>query len=167
VKTILRFLVPVLVIIITICLSNTYSFAQGDGPGHSSVANIGSISGKLADSKNKPISFATVTLMHMDSSVINGDISKDDGSFTISPTGTGNFRIRVESVGITTKFFTVAVTTDTPDKNVGTLKIATDATVLKEAQIVGEKAAMELKVDKKVFNVEHNITSAGGNATDR
>ncbi len=143
-----------------------FSYAQTGGTGHSSVNNIGSISGKLTDSKNKPVSYATVTLLRRDSSVVNGDLSKDDGTFSISPTGTGSFYLRIESIGVTTRFIGVSVSTDTPDRRLGPIKIATSESTLKTVSIIGEKAAMELKVDKKVFNVEKNITSAGGNATD-
>ncbi len=150
------------------CIANSYIFAQAGGPGSggTSEAKLGSISGKLTDDKNQPISYATVTLLRLDSAVVNGDLTKDDGTFRITPVSTGTFRLRIESIGVTTKYITVAVTADTPNKNMGNIKIAASETTLKTVSIVGEKAAMELKVDKKVFNVEQNITSAGGNATD-
>ncbi len=147
---------------------NNYVFAQAGGPGSGGAgeSKLGSISGKLVDDKNQPLSYATVTLLRIDSGVVNGDLTKDDGTFHIAPVSMGTFRLRIESVGITTKYITVALKADTPDKNMGLIKIAASETTLKTVNIVGEKAAMELKVDKKVFNVEKNITSAGGNATD-
>ena len=126
----------------------------------------GSISGKLADSKNNPVSYATVTLLRMDSSVVNGDLSKDDGSFNISPTGIGSFRLRIESIGAATKNITVSITAAAPDKNLGTIKLDATENKLSEVDVIGEKPIMELKVDKKVFNVEKNTTTAGGSAAD-
>src|SRR6185312_2137841 len=93
---------------------------------------IGSISGKLVDAKNNPVSYATVTLLRSDSSVVNGDLTKDDGSFSITPTGTGNFRLRIESIGATTKNINVAITTDAPDKNLGSIKMAESENKLSE-----------------------------------
>jgi len=127
---------------------------------------IGSVSGKLIDANNNPVSYATVTLLRADSSVVNGDLSKDNGSFNIAPTGVGNFRLRIESIGLTTKFINVQITADAPDKKMGNVKVAESDNALKEVSIVGEKPIMELKVDKKVFNVEKNTTTAGGSATD-
>ncbi len=127
---------------------------------------IGSISGKLVDAKNAPVSYATVTLLRADSSVVNGDLSKDDGSFKITGTGIGNFRLRIESIGVLTKTISVQVTADAPDVKLGKVKLAETETTLKEVAITGEKPIMELKVDKKVFNVEKNTTTAGGSATD-
>ena len=99
-------------------------------------------------------------------SVINGDLTQDNGSFTIAPTGLGKFKLKIESIGITPKIVDVEVTSDAPDKNLGKIKLDRSSTSLKEVDIVGEKPVMELKVDKKVFNVEKNTTSAGGSASD-
>jgi outer membrane receptor protein involved in Fe transport len=148
-----------LVLLIILC-ATTPIFAQTNAP------KTGSVTGKLVDGQNKPVSYATVTLLRADSSVINGDLSKDDASFNISPTGIGNFRLRIESIGATTKFVAVQITADAPDKNVGNIKIAATENSLKEVSVVGERPVMELKVDKKVFNVEKNTTTAGGSATD-
>jgi outer membrane receptor protein involved in Fe transport len=125
----------------------------------------GSVSGKLNDENKKPVSYATVTILKTDSSVVNGDLSKDDGSFTITPVNAGNFILRVESIGFATKYINVAVTADKATK-LGTIKLSATATQLNEVSVSAEKRVMELKVDKKVFNVEKNTTTAGGSATD-
>ena len=130
------------------------------------VQNIGSITGKLVDNQSKPVSYATVTLLRIDSSIVNGDLTKDDGSFSISPTGIGNFRLRIESIGVATKIINVEVTADKPDKNLGNIKLSQSEKTLNEVSVIGEKPIVELKVDKKVFNVEKNTTTAGGSATD-
>src|SRR5690606_32358883 len=111
-------------------------------------------------------SYATVTLLRMDSSVVNGDLTKDDGSFSIAPTGIGDFLLRIEAIGSDTKYVGVALTEAAPDKNTGSIKLAQSVNSLAEVSVVGEKPIMELKVDKKVFNVEKNTTTAGGSATD-
>jgi outer membrane receptor protein involved in Fe transport len=127
---------------------------------------IGSITGKLVDGKNNPVSYATVTLLRSDSSVVNGDLTRDDGSFSIAPTGIGNFRLKIESIGVATKSILVQITKEAPDKNLGNVKVAETENTLNDVNIIGEKPIMELKVDKKVFNVEKNTTTAGGSATD-
>ena len=126
---------------------------------------VGSVSGKLIDAKNNPVSYATVTLFK-DSTVINGDLSKDDGSFNIAGTGIGNFRIKIESIGVTTKWVNVQITADDPDKKLGKISLATSENTLKDVSITGEKPIVEMKVDKKVFNVAQNTTTAGGSAAD-
>ena len=133
------------------------SYAQ-PGPGR--------IYGILTDTKNNPLSYATVTLLRSDTIVVNGDLTKDDGSFSISGIGIGRFKIRIESIGVTTKSIPVEVTTDKPEVNMGKISLASQDNKLGEVSVIGEKAMMQMKVDKKVFNVEKNTTTAGGSATD-
>lgn len=129
-------------------------------------AQSGSVSGMLAGTKGNPLSYATVTLLRPDSSVVNGDLSADDGSFHISGVNTGNYLLRAESIGYISKFSTVAVKPDKPNVNIGVLQLQQTENALKTVEITGEKRLMELKVDKKVFNVEKNTTTAGGSAAD-
>jgi len=147
--------------LISVLLFTPFTYAQTGAP-----AATGSISGRLVDAKNNPVSYATVTLLRPDSSVVNGDLSKDDGSFRVAPVGPGNYRLRIQAIGLNTKTINVQITPDVPDKKMGDIKVAETQTNLKEVDIVGEKPIMELKVDKKVFNVEKNTTTAGGSATD-
>ncbi len=155
------YLLRTTLIFILLAVAIPASFAQTGGQ-----PTTGSIKGKLTDGKNSPLSYATVTLLRTDSSVVNGDLSKDDGSFKIAPTGIGSFILRVESIGVATKWLAVQVTPDQPDKDMGAVKLVSTESKLKEVDVVGEKPIMELKVDKKVFNVEKNTTTAGGSATD-
>jgi len=157
-------------LIVFLSITGSALFAQTDTsrskPSAIPPATVGSVSGILVDDKNAPVSYATVALMRMDSSVINGDLSKDDGSFKIAPTGLGRFRLRIQSLELTTKYLTITITADSSDKKLGRIQVAQSQQSLKEVSVVGERPVVELKVDKKVFNVEKNITSAGGSATD-
>jgi len=146
---------------ILFCLQSIFVYSQT-----SPAPQIGKVSGKVVDAQNKPVSYATVTLLRSDASVVSGDLSKDDGSFSIGPTGTGTFTLRINAIGLQEKSISVEVTADAPNKNVGSVKVVSSATSLKSVEVVGERPLMEMSVDKKVFNVEKNITTAGGSATD-
>ena len=52
------------------------------------------------------------------------------------------------------------------DKDLGNIKLSLSANMLKAVVIDGSAPTMELKFEKKVFNVEKNITSTGGTAED-
>ena len=139
----------------------THSIAQTTPP------QIGKLSGQIVDAKNKPVEYATVTLLRTDSTVVNGDLTKENGSFIIEPTGTGNFIVRVNIIGFQERFIDkVQITAQDPDKKLGKITINATSQSLAEVNITGEKALMEMSIDKKVFNVEKNITSTGGSATD-
>ncbi|MEN9570947.1 MAG: hypothetical protein RL172_2178 [Bacteroidota bacterium] len=52
------------------------------------------------------------------------------------------------------------------DKDLGNIKLKTDAKDLQNVTVVASKPLMKLDIDKKVFNVDKNIVSAGGTAVD-
>ena len=52
------------------------------------------------------------------------------------------------------------------DKDLGNIKMEEDAKVLEQVTVTGSKSLVQLGVDRKVFNVEKNITSVGGTAVD-
>ena len=52
------------------------------------------------------------------------------------------------------------------DKDLGNIKMDIDAKQLQSVTVVSTKPTMKLDIDKKVFNVEKNIVSAGGTAVD-
>jgi len=126
----------------------------------------GKITGKLVDAQKQPLSYTTVTLLREDSSVVNGDLSKEDGSFSISA-GEGTYLLRISGIGIKTRTIPgVAITAAKPIYDLGIINEATSAKTLKAVEVVGERPLMQMNVDKKVFNVEKNITTAGGTASD-
>lgn len=148
-----------LALFLFLLLATAYcSFAQPSG---------GKITGQIIDSKNSPVPYATVTLLRPDSSTVNGDMTREDGSFTIEPVSQGKFLLRINVIGFKERFIdNIVITPEAPSKNLSKIKITATEQQLAEVQVVGEKAMMELHVDKKVFNVEKNITASGGSAND-
>ncbi|MBL7717280.1 MAG: TonB-dependent receptor [Flavipsychrobacter sp.] len=132
-----------------------------------SFAQNGKITGRLADGKNNPISYATVVLMKADSSVLDGATSADNGSFEIDAPAPGSYLLKVSAIGAAPRFIgDINISPETPGKDVGVITLSFTTQNLDEVQIVSEKSVMEMYVDKKVFNVDKNITTAGGSATD-
>ncbi len=52
------------------------------------------------------------------------------------------------------------------DKDLGNIKMDQDASVLQDVTVTGSKPMIQMGVDRKIFNVEKSITSAGGTAID-
>lgn len=142
-------------------------FSTGNIWAQAQTIQIGKVTGKVTDAQNKGMEYVTVTLLKQDSTVINGDLTKEDGSFSISPTGIGNFILRVSGLGTQTKYIgNISITNEASEKNIGTIKAGTTTNALKDVTVTGEKAAFEMNIDKKTFNVDKNITATGGSATD-
>ncbi len=127
----------------------------------------GKISGQVFDAKNKAVELATITLLKKDSSVVNGAMTKENGSFEIDHVADGDYLLRINALGFKQRFLdNIQLSKTNPDKKLGKISVSGTSQTLKEVEIVGEKNMIELSADKKVFNVEKNITSAGGSATD-
>lgn len=126
-----------------------------------------SVSGKVVDKKNSPIPYATVTLMRQDSTVVNGAITDDNGQFEITPVQYGTFMLRVSGIGINTITQTgVVISESDPKYAMGKITVETTAQMLQEVKITDNRPMMEIGIDKRVFNVERNITSSGGSVSD-
>src|SRR5688500_11841359 len=57
------------------------------------------------------------------------------------------------------------VVTDTR-VDLGVVTLTEDSQVLEEVVVQGEKASMELQLDKRVFNVQKDLSNVGRNASD-
>lgn len=155
---------------VSLCLGMTLSFLsfsyaqQTDQkpPEH------GSVQGKLIDGQtNAPIEYASVAIIRaVDSSVVTGMLSKPNGDFSFPEIALGKYFVKVNFIGYTTVYKAIVLSSKNNIIDVGNIKLGTNAKVLAAVEIVGEKPAYTMAIDKRVFNVEKNISSVGGTATD-
>ena len=61
---------------------------------------------------------------------------------------------------------TVQLTRDTIEIDLGDLSLETDPELLKEAEIVSEKSTMTMQVDRRVFNVDKDLSTQGGTGVE-
>ncbi len=149
---------------VLLSLLTTMAWAQPGGG-----AKIGRIYGKVLDAAtNKPVEFVTITVLNAkDSQLVSGGITKGNGEFNVLQLPMGAFKVQAKFLGYgeyRTK--TVVLNMQTPELDLGNIKIKPNSKSLNEVEIVGEKPTVQLAIDKKIFNVEKNITSEGGTASD-
>ncbi|RYF67296.1 MAG: TonB-dependent receptor, partial [Cytophagaceae bacterium] len=129
----------------------------------------GRISGSLIDGGlNKPVEFATVALYNpLTNKPIGGTTSDEQGKFTISNVAPGTYRIVASFMGYETKILeNVLITSGSPPILLGVISMRTDSRTLNEVVVTGEKALIEDKDDRLVYNAEKDLTNAGGTAMD-
>lgn len=155
---------------VSLCLGMTTSFLSLAYAQQSTqnTSDHGSIQGKLIDEQsNSPIEYASVAILRpADSSVVTGMLSKPNGDFIFPQIPLGKYLVKVNFIGYTTVYKAIALTSKNNIIDVGNIKLGTNAKVLAAVEIVGEKPAYTMAIDKRVFNVEKNIASVGGTATD-
>ncbi len=128
----------------------------------------GKISGIVVDSASgNPVEFATVALMKKGSDQpVNGAVCDDKGKFTIKNIPPGSYTVVVSFIGYQSKSVNVNVPEKNNDINLGTVSIGVTAEILKEITVEGQKALIEEKVDRTIYNAENDLTSKGGDASD-
>lgn len=107
------------------------------------------VSGKIIDSSDKsPVVQAGVQLLHLpDSTYIAGSVTKSDGSFTLPKVKEGSYVLKLTYVGYKTKKMALKLSDSRPNYNVGSVSLAPDAVLLKEAVVVGQAPPATVKGD--------------------
>ncbi|PVX52083.1 outer membrane receptor protein involved in Fe transport [Balneicella halophila] len=122
------------------------------------------ISGQvLHKSTGLPLEYATVAFLYKDGQVAGGGITNEKGRFSIDiPKGT--YDVSVEFIGFKPQLVEDQRLNNSVD--LGVMRLAEDATMLDEVEVIAEKTTVELKLDKKIYNVGKDLTVSGGSVSD-
>ncbi|WP_178985065.1 outer membrane beta-barrel family protein [Winogradskyella helgolandensis] len=135
--------------------SFTFSFAQKDFKIEGTV---------IEKDTNIPLEYATVVIKtKADNKIITGGITDTKGKFKVE-VPEGSYIISVEYISYKTKSFPEQ--NITKDTNLGTINLALDVDTLDEVMVVAERTTVEIKLDKKVYNIGKDLTTAGGTVSD-
>jgi outer membrane receptor protein involved in Fe transport len=156
----------------------------GGMPGGTRPANIGHLYGKILDSDGKPMPYTSVIVLQsrFDSAsgvkkdvLVKGVMTQNNGDFSLEELPVfGPLQLKITATGYKTYTQTVAFLTKKPapgtipsfDKDMGNIKLTGSISQLQAVTVTGTKPLMQIDGDKKVFNVEKNISSTGGTALD-
>ncbi|QEH43110.1 outer membrane beta-barrel family protein [Chitinophaga sp. XS-30] len=138
------------------------------GQQRAAMPQIGHVYGKLVDAQTRQtIEYASVALLRQkDSGVVTGMLSKPNGDFSLEQLPFGQFILRINFMGYKTIFKKVSVTPQAMSQDLGNIRLEANTEVLSEVQVTGQRTAFQMSIDKKVFNVDRNLTSVGGTAAD-
>lgn len=126
----------------------------------------GKISGSLTDSvSTKPIAFATAALQQ-DNKLFTGATTDASGNFLISNVPLGKYKLVISFVGYKSKTLPVNLSTEKPELHLTNLQLSPDTKILGGVTVTGQKALVEDKGDRLVYNAEKDISNAGGTAAD-
>ncbi|WP_437395596.1 TonB-dependent receptor domain-containing protein [Flagellimonas lutimaris] len=123
------------------------------------------ISGKIIDSDSgQPLEYATFVLQNADSpDQVTGGITDISGNFEVEASP-GTYNISVEFISY--KTYSLQGQTYDSNTNLGSISLSPDVAQLAEVEVVGEKTTVEVRLDKKVYNIGKDITTSGGNVSD-
>ncbi len=183
----------VLVTVIILVLASTVNAQFPDrAPGNmKSLQNMGHIYGKITDSSNKAIADVSVLLLQtrfdsvskkMKEVLLKGVITKGNGEFNFEELPVlGQLKLMIAVTGYrqleqkisfmsqmngNTQISPTPAAMPSFDRDLGNIKLSLEIKQLQDVVVTSAKPLMKLDTDKKVFNVEKNLVSAGGTALD-
>ncbi len=123
------------------------------------------VEGKVVEEgSNYPLEYATITFKTVaDNKVVTGGITDQNGQFSI-PVPVGTYNIAVEYISYKAKTYDNKAITKAI--NLGTVSLALDIESLDEVEIIAETTTVDIKLDKKIYNVGKDLTVRGGTVSD-
>jgi len=129
----------------------------------------GIIKGAVVDDQTEqPVEYATVALYKASNdSLLTGTVTDYLGHFKIEQPAPDEYYVEITFIGYETlqsEDFQVNITEE--NVNLGNIRLKLSRSMLREIEIVSKSAAIEYRIDKKVINVDKQITAAGGTAVN-
>ncbi|UAB75253.1 TonB-dependent receptor domain-containing protein [Mesoflavibacter sp. SCSIO 43206] len=123
------------------------------------------VKGKIVDANTQtPLEYATIVFTSTtDASDVTGGITDTKGNYNIK-VAAGTYNISYEYIGF--KKLTINNKSITSNTNLGTTSLSVDAETLDEIEIVAEKTTVDIRLDKKIYNIGKDLTTAGGTVSD-
>ena len=114
------------------------------------------ITGIIIDSNTKePLEYATVILKDAKTKQLSGGITDSKGSFSIK-TNPGTYDVSFEFISFKTITMPNKVIGSSID--FGTIKLSEDSNTLDEVVIIAEKSTVEIRLDKRIYNVGKDMS---------
>lgn len=118
----------------------------------------------LEKGTNVPLEYATVVLQDVNKpEIVTGGVTDIDGKFSFE-INSGTYNVRYEFIS----FKTISVKNKSlkTDTNLGTIFLEEDVAQLKDVVVIAEKSTVEIKLDKRVYNVGKDMMVKGGTVSD-
>lgn len=123
------------------------------------------ISGTVIEKVSKlPLEYATITFTNATSTkALAGGVTNPKGEFSID-IAPGTYDIKIEFISF--KHILIKDKNLQEKTNLGQITLEEDATQLNEIVVRSEKSTVEIKLDKKVYNVGQDMMVKGGTVSD-
>ena len=147
--------------IVLFLIFSTFSFGQLPSEAKREVI----VSGKVLDKETgDPLEYATVAFINSKTkAIVTGGITDMNGIFSI-PVNKGQYTITIEYISF--KKITLNNKLITEDINLGTFNLELDIEALDAVEVIAERTTVEIKLDKKIYNVGKDLTVRGGTVSD-
>lgn len=139
-------------------LFTSFSIAQNNQT--ESVTITGTI---LEEGVDVPLEYATVSFINASGKIVTGGITDLDGKYSIDVPA-GEYTVRYEFISFKTievpnqKLFT--------NTTLPTVRLALNTDSLDEVMIIAETTEVQVRLDKKIYNIGKDLTTSGATVAD-
>ena len=139
-------------------LASTLLLAQN--PGKKQITIKGTI---LEEGTDYPLEYSTVSFINREGKTVTGGITDIDGKYSIEVPA-DVYTVKYEFISYKTK--------ELPNQNLTknttlpTVKLALDAASLDEVVVRAETTEVQIRLDKKIYNIGKDLTSGGATVSD-
>ena len=145
-----------------LCLSGLFVLGL-----YGSIWSQSVISGRVIDQQGAAVSFANILLINtIDSSLVKGELSDDNGGWTLQVSFTGTFMVRVVMLGYTDYDYPPFTIKKAEPLQLPEARLQSSAIQLAAVEVVARKPFLEQRAGKLVVNVDQSITGQGGSLVD-
>ena len=136
------------------------------------VPKIGKVYGTVIDSASStPIAYASISIINNRSNTImTGGITNEDGEFNIKEIPLGRHKVVVEYIGYKKQelgpFTFMPFGNNQTEYNLEIVSLSQTTLQMAGVDVEGERPLFVQTAEKRIFNVEKNSLSTGGNAID-
>ncbi len=154
---------PLSIVLLSVLVASS-AFAQTPIPKPPS-----GITARVLDAESGvPVEYASVVLYRsLDSSMAQGTVTNREGRLQLSGVEAGRYYLKVHFMGFE-ELLVDNIRTWQPNEHLelGDLRLKPVAIELDEVEVAAERAPVEYAIDKKVINVDRQLTAASGTAVD-
>ncbi|QQU04299.1 TonB-dependent receptor domain-containing protein [Myroides odoratus] len=113
---------------------------------------------------NTPLEYASIYAQNeSNSNIVSGAMTDEKGHFSFNVPD-GNYYIKIDFLGFKTlELKNISVQGDT---FIGVQKVQDDTQMLEEVTVIAERSTVDIKLDKKIYNVGQDMIVKGGTAAD-
>ena len=127
------------------------------------------IVGRIVDADHaRPIEYANIVLHRVaDSTMAQGTISDPQGRFALGNVPVGRYYLAIHFIGYEDAFVDdINITRDGGVKDLGDISLTLTPIEMEEVEVAADRAPVVYELDKKVINVDRQLTATSGTAVD-
>ncbi len=144
-------------------LFTTFLFSQNGGQNNTEQSTV-RVSGKIIEvESNLPLEYATIVFINTEGKIVTGGITDPSGEYKIE-VPIGIYTVQFEFISYKTE----KLTNQEIVKNITlpTLSMVIDSEALGEVIVRAETTEVQIRLDKKIYNIGKDLTTSGATVSD-